>query len=157
MSCAFLHSVHQPTYYAIKYNIYWLLSWIKVKGLMDGDVWEIVRIKNLKKTMITVPFLNWWGKSVWIIAAEKHRNLYGDWSQVFIVGIGIHYGLKGPEVESQWGRNLTWCPDRSWCLSSILYTGQGISFLVVKRLLCGIYHPPPSSTSVKEWGMREWY
>ena len=46
-----------------------------------------------------------------IIAAEKYRNIYsrqyGDWGQVFIVGIGIHYGLEGPEIESQWGRNLT--------------------------------------------------
>ena len=32
-----------------------------------------------------------------IIAAEKYRNIYsrqyGDWGQVFIIGIGIHYGL----------------------------------------------------------------
>ena len=110
MPCAFLHSVHEPTCYSIKYNIYWLLSWIKVKGLTDGDVWEMVRMNNKKFNKIndTVPFLNWWGKSICIIAAEKYRNIYsrqyGDWGQVFIVGIGIHYGLEGPEMESQTGR-----------------------------------------------------
>jgi len=113
MPCAFVHSVHQPTYYSIKYNLYWLLSWNKVKGLMDGDVWEILRIKNKKLNTIkdTVPFLNWWGKNICIIAAKKQRNFYscqyGDRGQVFIVGIGMHYGLEGPELESQWGRNLT--------------------------------------------------
>jgi hypothetical protein len=46
-----------------------------------------------------------------IIAAEKHRKFYsrqdGDGGPVFIIGIAIHYGLYGPEIESQWGRNLT--------------------------------------------------
>jgi len=113
MPCAFVHSVHQPTYYSIKYNLYWLLSWNKVKGLMDGDVWEILRIKNKKLNTIkdTVPFLNWWGKNICIIAAKKQRNFYscqyGDRGQVCIGCIGMHYGLEGPELESQWGRNLT--------------------------------------------------
>jgi len=51
------------------------------------------------------------GQNVSIIAAEKHRNFYshqyGDWGQVFIVAIGLHYGLVGLEIESHWGRNLT--------------------------------------------------
>jgi len=129
--CTFLHWVHQPIYYSIKHNIYWLLSWINVKGLMDGDVREILRIKNKKLNAInvTVRFLNWWGKSICTIAAEKHRKFYsrqyGDWGQVFIVGIGIHYELDGTEMESQWGGNLTWCPDRSWCQPSILYKHKG--------------------------------
>ena len=89
MPCAFLHSVHKPTYYSIKYNIYWLLSWMEVKHLMDGDVWEILRIKNKKLNTIndTVSFLNWWGKRICIVAAEKHKNFYscqyGDWDRNF--------------------------------------------------------------------------
>ena len=140
--------------YSVKYSIYWLLSWIKVKGLMDGNVWDILRIKNKKLDTIngTVPFLNWWGKSLCIIGAEKHRNFYsrqyGDWGPVFIVNV-----LEGPEMESQWGRNLTWCPYQSWCRPSVLNNGQESSLLGVKRLVCGISHPPPSSSSVKEWGM----
>ena len=80
---------------------------------MDGDVWEILRIKNKKVNTFndTVPFLNCWGKIVCMIAAEKHRifysRQYGDWDRVFIVSIDIPYGLEGPEMESQWVRNLT--------------------------------------------------
>ena len=116
--------------------------------------------KKLNAINDTVPFLYWWGKSVCIIAAEKHGNFYsgqyGDWGQVFIVGIAIPYGLEGPEMQSQLGWNLTWCLDRSWFKPSVLCNGQGISFLGVKRLVSGINHPPPSSTSVKEWGVGEW-
>ena len=111
--------------------------------------------------MIQCLFLYWWGKSVCIIAAEKHRNFYsrqyGDWGQVFGVGIGTHYGLEGPEMESRWGRKFTCFPDRSWFRLSILHNGQEISFLGVNMLVRGINHPPPSSTSVKEWERCERY
>jgi hypothetical protein len=50
------------------------------------------------------------GKSIRIIAAEKHRKFiscqYGDLGQDLIVGIAIHYGLDGLGIQSQWGRNL---------------------------------------------------
>jgi hypothetical protein len=146
--------------YSVKCNIYWLMSWIKVKGLMDGDVWEILRIKKIKLNTIndTVPFLYWWGKSICVIAAEKHRNFhsrqYGDWGQVFIVGMdwtgrsgdGIPVGTKVYVMSRQVPVPL-----------SILHSGQEISFLGVKRLVRGFNHPPPSSTSVKEWERSERY
>jgi len=80
------------------------------------------------------------GKSMHIIAAEKHRSFiscqYGDWDQDLIVSIAIHYRLDGPVIETQWGRNLMWCPEWSWCPHGLLYSGQGNSFPGVVSWCC---------------------
>jgi hypothetical protein len=40
--------------------------------------------------------------------------------------------------------------DRPWSLSSPLYNGYRISFTGIKRLGCGINHPPQYTAEVKE-------
>ena len=57
------------------------------------------------------------------------------------VGIVAHCGLDGPGIESQWGRDF---------LHPASYTTGTGSFPWVKRLGCGVDHPLPSSTDVKE-------
>ena len=87
---------------------------------MDRGGWEILRIK--KKTKLLLQCLlyaddvNMLGECIHTVAAEKHRNFissqYGDLGQDFIVSRAIHYGLDGPRIESRWGQNLMYGPDR---------------------------------------------
>jgi len=42
------------------------------------------------------------------------------------------------------------CTDRPWGLSSLIYNGYLGSIPGIKWLGCGVDHPPPSSTEVKE-------
>ena len=76
------------------------------------------------------------------------------------VGIATRYGLDGPGIESQWGRDLS---DRPWGPPSLLYNGYRVSFLGVKRPGRGVdhqHHPVPrlkkeySYTSAPPLGLR---
>ena len=41
-------------------------------------------------------------------------------------GIATSYGLDGPGIESQWGRDFRIRPDRPWGPSSLQYDGYGV-------------------------------
>jgi hypothetical protein len=62
------------------------------------------------------------------------------------VGIATRYGLDGLGIESRWKRDF---PRPSRGPSSLLYKGYRI-FPGVKRPGCGVDHPSPSNTGVKE-------
>ena len=72
------------------------------------------------------------------------------------VGIATRYGLDGQGNESRWRRIFRTRPDGSCGPPSLLYNGYRVftmgtgSFLGVKRLRRGVYHPPLSSAEVKE-------
>jgi hypothetical protein len=61
------------------------------------------------------------------------------------IGIAAGYGLDGPGIKSQWGRDFQH-PSRP-ALGSTMGTG---SFLEVKQPGRGADHPPPSMAEVKE-------
>ena len=60
----------------------------------------------------------------------------------------LSYGLDGPRIESQWGRDFPYRPIPR-VLPASYTTGTG-SFLGVKRPKRGVDHPPRSSAEVKE-------
>ena len=59
-------------------------------------------------------------------------------------------GWKVQGLNPSGGEIFRTSPDRPWGPPSLLYNGYWVSFLRVKRLGCGIDHPPPSSAKVKE-------
>jgi len=66
------------------------------------------------------------------------------------VGIATRYGLDGPGIESWWGARFSQPAQTGPRAHPPSYTMGTGSFPGVKRLGCGIDHPPPSTTKVKE-------
>ena len=62
-----------------------------------------------------------------------------------VVGIAPGYGLDGPGIQSQWGRDLTQ-PSRP----ALGPTQSPVQWVPVKRPGRGVDHPPASSAEVKE-------
>jgi hypothetical protein len=59
--------------------------------------------------------------------------------------------LDSPGIKSRWGGEVFHTrPDQPWGPPSLLCSGYRISFPEGKWLGCGVDHPPPSSTKVKE-------
>lgn len=48
------------------------------------------------------------------------------------------------------GKIIRNCPDWPWGPHRLLYIGYRVFFTAVKRLGCGVDHPPPSRTEVDE-------
>ena len=78
------------------------------------------------------------------------KRIMCDWSQNSVVGKATHYGLYGPEIESQWGQDFRYPsrpatgptqPPLQWILCL---------FLGVKQPGRGVDHPPLSSAKVKK-------
>jgi len=66
------------------------------------------------------------------------------------VGITTCYGLDSPGIESQLGARFSAPIQTGPRAHPAFYTVGTGSFSGVKRLGCGIDHPPPSSAKVKE-------
>jgi hypothetical protein len=66
------------------------------------------------------------------------------------VGIATHYRLDGLGIKSRWGARFCAQVQTGPGAHPASYTMGTVSFLGVKRLECGIDHPPPSSAEVKE-------
>ena len=72
--------------------------------------------------------------------------------RVSAVGIASRYGLDGPGLELRRDEIFRTRPDRPLCPRSLLYNGYRVSFTGVKRLGCGVNHPPHlAPRSTKEW------
>jgi hypothetical protein len=72
---------------------------------------------------------------------EKSHTYWMGWDSS--VGIVTRYGLDGPCE----GKSFSTSPDWPW---GLLYNGYQVPFWRVKRPVCGINHPPPSSAEDKE-------
>jgi hypothetical protein len=67
------------------------------------------------------------------------------------IGIATRYGVDGPEIESQWERDFPhWPRPTPRGPPSSLYSGYRVFFPGIKRLWCGVNHPPPPSAEIKE-------
>jgi hypothetical protein len=66
------------------------------------------------------------------------------------VGIAPRYGMDGPGIESQWGRDFAHPSRPTPGAHPALYTVGTGSFPGVKRPGRGVDHPLPSSAEVKE-------
>jgi hypothetical protein len=66
-----------------------------------------------------------------------------------LVGIAIHYGLKGPGIEFRWGESFRTCPDRPCGAPSLLYNGYGI-IPGEQRPERGFNNPFPLASRLKE-------
>jgi hypothetical protein len=64
------------------------------------------------------------------------------------VGITTVYGLDGPGIDSQQGVIFPVHPDWPWGQPSLLHNGYRV-FAGVKRLGCGVDHPPPLAPRLK--------
>jgi hypothetical protein len=64
------------------------------------------------------------------------------WGRDSSAGIATGYRLDGPGIEFWWGKIFRTCADQPL---GTMVTG---SFVGVKRLGCGAYHPPSSSAEV---------
>jgi hypothetical protein len=70
------------------------------------------------------------------------------------VGIATRYGLDGPEIDFQWGRDFRTRPCRPWGPPSLLYKGYQVSLPGVKRTWGGVDHlhsPSGTSRHVLQW------
>ena len=67
-----------------------------------------------------------------------------------VVGTATHYGLGGPGIKSQWGRDFRTHPDQPWGPPSLRCNEYRVFFPGVKRQWRGVNHPPPNSAEVKE-------
>ena len=65
------------------------------------------------------------------------------------VGIVTRYGLDGPGMEFRWGARFSAPIQTGPGAHPASYTMGTGSLLGVKRLGCGVHHPPPSSAQVK--------
>jgi hypothetical protein len=66
------------------------------------------------------------------------------------VGIATRYGLDGPGIESQWGRDFPHPSTPALASTQPPVKGTGSFFQRAKRPGHGVDHPPPSSAEVKE-------
>jgi len=66
------------------------------------------------------------------------------------VGIETHYGLDGQGIESRWEVTFSEPVQTGPGAQPASYTRGNWSFPRVKRLGCGVDHPPPSNAEVKE-------
>ena len=67
-----------------------------------------------------------------------------------VVCIATPYGLDGPGIESRWGVRFFTPVLTGPGAHPASYTLGNAFFLGLKRLGCGIDHPPPSSAEAKE-------
>jgi hypothetical protein len=67
-----------------------------------------------------------------------------------VVGVAARYGLTVLGSNSDGSEIFRTRPYWPWGPPSLLYNEWRVSFPGVKRPGCGINHPPPSSTEVKE-------
>jgi hypothetical protein len=68
-------------------------------------------------------------------------NTLGGWHG--LVSIATRYELDSLGIESRWRRDFLWTrPDRTWCLSSLMYSGYLVSLPEVKGQGVGDDHPP---------------
>jgi hypothetical protein len=66
------------------------------------------------------------------------------------VDIATGYGLDGPGIEYQWGRNIPHLSVPALRTNQAFFTMGTGSFPGVKRPGRGVDHPPPSSADVEE-------
>ena len=91
-----------------------------------------------------------------IVAPRVHFVMLYDYSKicvgwVSVVRIATRYGLKGREWNPCGGSKVfSSRPDRPWGPCSLLYNGNRVSFLGIRRLGRGVDHLHPSSAEVKE-------
>jgi len=67
-----------------------------------------------------------------------------------LVGIATDYGLDGPGIESQWGRDFPPRSDRPWGPPSLVYNGYQVFPGGKERPGRAADHCPPSSAEVFE-------
>ena len=67
-----------------------------------------------------------------------------------IVGTVTRYGLDGPGIESQWGRDFPHSSTPVLGPPGPLYNRYRVWFPGVKRPDCRVDHPPPFNAEVKE-------
>jgi hypothetical protein len=67
-----------------------------------------------------------------------------------VVGIATHYRLHCLGIKSRWGARFSAHVQTGHGVHQASYTIGTRSFLGVKQLGCGVDHPHPSSTEVKE-------
>ena len=96
--------------------------------------------------VLLYPDLVWNGKVPHIIIC-KHTNLVlflglqsSGMLQCQYVGVSVLIIVKLFHV----------CPDCPWGPPILLYVGYQVSFLGLKRLVCGIHHASPCSAEVKQ-------
>ena len=75
---------------------------------------------------------------------------YVDFGPGSSVGIATDYGLDGPRIESQWGRDFPPRPDRPWGPHSFLYNGYRVFPGGKERPGRDADPSPPSSAVVKK-------
>jgi len=81
------------------------------------------------------------------LSTQKKKKRVGHDSQV---GIATRYELDGRRIESRWERAYSHPSIQALGGHPASYTMSTGSFWGVKRLECGVDHPPPSSAEVKE-------
>jgi hypothetical protein len=93
MPCIYIQYINQHTH-SVKYNKYWLMSWIKVKGVMDRDGWRCSELKKNNKNLIqliqclfSTDDVNILGKSIRIIFEWSHPVVY--WIYIFLYYVCI--------------------------------------------------------------------
>ena len=83
--------------------------------------------------------------------STKNGRSYLSFPKFNSVVTATLYGLDGPGKRIPVGGEIfSSRPNRPLCPSSLLYKGYRISFLVVKRLGCGVDHQFPSSAEVRQ-------
>jgi hypothetical protein len=89
--------------------------------IFKSDIHFPVYVNQRPRQNISEKFPNYYE-----MTKEKINNSRCTCGPGSSVGIATGYGLDGPGIESQWGRDFRACPDRPWGPPSLLYNGYRV-------------------------------